>query len=310
MAISTPVAVCVFNRPACAIKLMDALRDAAPQRLFVIADGPRQLHAEDHENCRMVLQIIRERISWPCKVQWNTSLTNLGCRRRVESGLDWLFAQVDEAIILEDDCIPHPTFFDYCEAMLAHYRHRDDIGIISGFNPLDFVDHSPGFVDGESYSFSRYAQIWGWATWKRTWSRHKRDLEGWSCLRDTPWLSTVLTSRLAAAHWRTVFDEVMRGADIWSYQLLYSLWRQNALSIIPRANLVQNVGFGPDATHTRSADARAGIVARSMAMPIVHPKRTAPNDAFDRRFEQEWCSGTEQDLFKRVRSAIRMRHGS
>jgi hypothetical protein len=159
--VNTPIAFFIFNRPDTTARVFEAIRQAQPSKLLVVADGPRSTRPGEAEKCAATRAII-DQVDWECEVLTNYSDVNLGCRHRVSSGLDWVFEQVEEAIILEDDCLPHPTFFRFCEELLEWYRHDHRIVAISGDN------FQNGHQSGEfSYYFSRYVHIWGWATWRR-----------------------------------------------------------------------------------------------------------------------------------------------
>jgi hypothetical protein len=307
MTINTPVVVCVFNRPRHTLELMRALAGPAPSHLMVIADGPRADRIDDPKKCDAALQIVRQNIVWPCAVAWNISKTNLGCRKRIQSGLNWVFSQVDSAIILEDDCIPDPTFFQYCENLLDAYRDRPEVGIVSGSNPLAIDDQNSFFANDESYLFSRYPIIWGWATWRRVWQNYDPDIAEWQTLRQTDWLSTVLADPLAVSYWRAIFNRVLDGFDAWDYSLNYSLWRHDALTIIPRVNMIRNIGFGPEAIHTRFHDSRADQKSSPPDMPLLHPLGILRSSAFDAAYERTWCSGTSEQLLERLRASIRVK---
>ncbi len=114
----TPVALVVYNRPERTARVFEAVRQARPSHLFVIADGPHPSRQGDTERCAAVRAIV-EQVDWPCQVARDYADTNLGLKRRVEGGLSWLFGCVEEAIILEDDCLPHPCFFSFCQELLG-----------------------------------------------------------------------------------------------------------------------------------------------------------------------------------------------
>ena len=159
----TPIVFLIFNRPDTTKRVFEAIRQAKPKKLLVVADGPRDDRQGEAEKCAAVRSII-DTVDWDCKVLTNYADVNLGCGLRVSSGLDWVFEQVEEAIILEDDCLPHPSFFPFCEEMLDLYRHDERIMHIAGTNSLEEWKS-----DVQSYHFSYTGGIWGWATWQRAW---------------------------------------------------------------------------------------------------------------------------------------------
>jgi hypothetical protein len=267
--LGTPIAFIVFNRPEPTRRVFAAIAAARPSRLLLIADGPRANRSGEAQRCEEVRRIVSA-VDWPCKVETNFSVENLGCKRRMISGLNWVFSLVEEAIILEDDCLPDPTFFPYCAQLLDRYRDCEQVGIISGFNPLQ---KSFPFPFPYSYHFTRLALIWGWATWRRTWKHYDEKMTSWPQVKEGGMLRLMWKEKRSFDGWTRIFDGMHSGTgpDAWSYQLIYSLWMRNALNIIPRRNLIQNIGFGDDATHTTRADAGLKIPAHTLDLPLAHP---------------------------------------
>ena len=284
--LQTPVALIVFNRPEPTRRVFAAIAAARPSRLLLIADGPRANREGEAQLCDQVRQIVSA-VDWPCKVDTNFSEENLGCRRRMISGLNWVFSQVEDAIILEDDCLPDPSFFPYCSQLLERYRNNEQIGIISGFNPMQ---RSFPFPFPYSYYFTRLVLIWGWATWRRSWEKYDEKMASWPQVKEGGLLKLMWKEQKSFDRWTGIFEGMHsgNGPDAWSYQLIFSSWMRNWLNIIPRRNLIQNIGFGQDATHTTKGDIGLRISANSLDFPIAHPPATIdwPDYAiaYDRRF--------------------------
>src|SRR5262245_44252833 len=206
-----PVAFLIFNRPGVTRRVFAEIARARPKRLLVVADGPRS--ADEAEKCVAARSVI-DQVDWDCEVLINFSDVNLGCKRRVSSGLDWVFEHCDGAIILEDDCLPSQAFFPYCAELLEKYRDDDRVMMISGNNFQFGRKHSP-----YSYYFSRYAHIWGWASWRMAWRRHDIWMSRWPSLRETSWLQNLLDDPAAVRHFRETFDRTYDGQiDTWDYQ--------------------------------------------------------------------------------------------
>jgi len=303
----TPVAFVIFNRPDLTERVFKEIAQARPRVLLVVADGPRPDHTDDAEKCAATRAII-ERVDWPCDVLKNYSDANLGCGRRPSTGLGWVFEQVEEAIVLEDDCLPHATFFPFCEELLDRYREDERVMHISGDNFL-----SSGQKQPSSYSFSHYTLSWGWATWRRAFRHYDPDVKLWPMLRDTPWLSDVLGSSDAIAHWTRVFDKAQIEGDragYWDFQWLFACWAQRGVSILPAVNLISNMGFGENATHTkRSGDRRANLNTSEMAFPLKHPLcmvRDIASDAaiFDQLIRPQRPRGIRQRLQRKCKDAL------
>ena len=274
-AFTTPVVLVVFNRPDPARAVFDAIRAAKPRTLMVVADGPRPDRPGEAELCRQARAVV-ERPDWPCELVRNYAETNLGCGRRVATGLDWVFQNVEEAIILEDDCLPDPTFFRFCAEMLERYRDEDRVMQISGTN---FLFGARPIHD--SYYFSRYPLCWGWATWRRAWRRFDFDLNAWKA--DRQGYLAKFTEPRERAFWSATWDAVSSGRrDIWDYQWAFALLKACGLAVTPSVNLVRNIGFGPAATHTTSRLLAMRPAARAMNFPLRHPARLEANAEADR----------------------------
>jgi hypothetical protein len=246
------------------------IAQARPSRLFLIADGPRAGHPEDEAKCAAARAVV-ERVDWPCRVERNYSDVNLGCGVRPGTGISWVFEQVEEAILLEDDFLPHPTFFRYCDELLERYRDDERVMNIGGTD-WQFGRRSLR----HSYWFSLFNITgWGWATWRRAWRHYDRALSRWPELRETGWLEHTVGDLAAADMFRAAFDRAhaTRGdVDYWDYQWTFACWAQNGLSILPSVSLVSNIGFGPDATHvTGTADIRAKSRRQALPFPLEHP---------------------------------------
>lgn len=274
MSLSTPVAFLVFNRPDLTERVFEAIRQAEPRQLLVVADGPRGDHPADVEKCAAVRNII-DRVDWRCDVLKNFSDANLGCKRRVSSGLDWVFSQAEEAIILEDDCVPGASFFGFCQSLLERYRHDSRIMHIGGDN----------FQNGHrrtshSYFFSKYNHVWGWATWRRAWSLYDVSMSAWPELKANGISRGLFDGANERNYWTGIFDRMYAGEiDSWAYAWTFACWAQNGLSVYPSENLVSNIGFRSDATHTtresKHANLATGNVGELDHPPVVVRHRTA-----------------------------------
>ncbi|HVU23050.1 MAG TPA: hypothetical protein VHE13_02925 [Opitutus sp.] len=275
-----PVALFIFNRPECTRAVLAALRAARPARMFVVADGPRSRVAGDAGACAAARDVVARGIDWPCEVRREFADENLGCARRVASGLDWVFAQTDAAVILEDDCVPDATFLPFCAELLGRYAGDERVWHIGGANFQ--AEPRPG-----GYYFSRYNHVWGWAAWARSWRRFDWGMEDWPDVRDSTWLADLLGDRWAAGYWREAFDAVAAGrVDSWAYRWIYAMWRGGGLAALPGVNLVRNIGFGPNGTHTTGGDHGLSRAAAAMRFPLRHPERVERDAAADAHTER------------------------
>ncbi|AHJ28187.1 FkbM family methyltransferase [Nodularia spumigena CS-584] len=284
--LSIPVALIFFHRTDTTQRIFEAIREAQPPTLLVICDAPRTDKEGEAEKCAATRAIINQ-VDWECEVLTNYSDVNLGPRKRISSGIDWVFEQVEEAIILEHDCLPHPTFFRYCEELLEKYRDNENIMIISG-NNLQFGRKRTE----DSYYFSRYSHIWGWATWRRAWNKYDVSIEIWDSLKESSWLHNFLQNEQATMYWSRRFDHVLNGFNTWDYSLLFSLWINEGLCILPEVNLVSNIGFGANAENCKDTSSPlANMKAEPIKFPLKHPPTVTRNIEADDFTEQYIFSG-------------------
>lgn len=300
--LKTPVAFLIFNRPDTTAKVFAAIREARPPKLLVVADGPRADRPGEAELCASTRAIINQ-VDWPCEVLTNYADVNLGCKDRVSSGLDWVFHEVEEAIILEDDCLPHSSFFPFCEQMLDRYREDERVMMVGGTNYL--FDR---LKIEESYCFSRYFAIWGWATWRRAWSRYDITMREWPRLRNEGQLQSFYSQRFMRNHVIRIFNAAYHGnIDTWDIQWFYTCLFNNGLSIIPRANLISNIG--PVGTHT-SGDRSNNFfpVFSTEVDDLKHPEKVYPNFVYDGDFFSTKLKTGAIDFFWKAYAATRKRY--
>jgi hypothetical protein len=274
--LKTPIAYIIFNRPRHTRETFAAIRAQRPSTLLIIADGPRLGHPTDAERCRETREVV-EQIDWPCKVLHHYAAQNMGCKRRVSSGLDWVFEQVERAIIIEDDCLPNEDFFSFCDDLLDRYEHDERVWVVTGNN------FQRGQKRGEAaYYFSKYNHCWGWATWRRAWQHYRVDIPFWPTWQNTADWRNKTPDVVERKVWSNFFDRVKNNEiDTWDYQWTACVWYHGGLTATPNANLVTNLGFGPDATHTVATDDEQGIPSQSLG-PLTHPLQVKQDRAADR----------------------------
>ncbi len=258
-----------YNRGQAVARVLDALRPVAPRRLWIAADGPRTDDPADAALCAESRRAL-EQIDWPCESERRFAAENRGCRLGVIDALDWFFGDVAEGIVLEDDCLPDPSFFPYCAELLEHYRDRPEVFTIAGAN-FDGDEPPPE----ASYYFSRYGHIWGWATWRRAWRLFDRTLDAWPEQRASGWLSSISDEPRFLEWWTHILDEARRGSlNTWDVQWAYTVFQNGGFAAIPATNLISNIGFDGNATHTISAESPfAAMPTRAIDFPLRHPAR-------------------------------------
>ncbi len=265
---TAPVVLLVFNRPHHTRKLLEQVRLARPPVLLVIADGPRPGMAGEQEACAEVRSLFEEMVDWGPKVLRQYARENLGLRRRVSSGLGWAFEQVDRAIVLEDDCVPHPGFFRFCSELLECYAQDTRVGVITGDN-----FQAPGFKCPYSYYFSKFPHCWGWASWRRAWRHFDEKMSLWPELKASGWLRGLFPEAGQARYWEEKLDGVYeRRINSWAFCWTFACWSQGLLTATPKVNLVSNIGFGSDSTHCQDpASPMANLTTQAMEFPLRHP---------------------------------------
>lgn len=274
-----PVLVTAYNRPHMVNSLIRKIRQVAPTRIYFVVDGPKSDRPSDVGNCHQTQDAIAG-VDWDCEVKTLFRDENLGLRRSVAGAIGWFFENETQGIILEDDCLPDPSFFDFCAELLT--RHADDHRVfqISGnsFAPDNLAGSS-------SYYFSRYNFIWGWATWRDRWLCNDVDFETWDLDAARRLLNQVGDGNQDfTRYWLKHFRLAISGeVDSWAYPWTYSVWKHGGLTALPRCNLVSNVGFGNEATHTRhSSPVLDRAPTNHLSFPLTHPTRVASNREADR----------------------------
>ncbi|AVO55239.1 glycosyltransferase [Ectopseudomonas mendocina] len=245
--LDTAVLFLVFNRPDTTRQVFEAIRQAKPPRLYVAADGPRPDRLGEAEVVAEVREIIKH-VDWGCEVKTLFRNDNLGCRKAVSQAITWFFENEECGIVLEDDCLPHPEFFSYCQELLQRYANDERVWGITGNN------FQNGMVRGSgSYYFSKYFHCWGWASWRRAWRNYDVSLSYWpEWSRSADWIENAPDS-VERAFWKNIFNKTHEGQiNTWDYQWTACIWRYAGLVATPNVNLVSNIGFGTGATHTIS----------------------------------------------------------
>ena len=272
---NTPVVIFLYRRPAHVNELLVRLQLVRPARVWLVADGPKD--TTEKSLCEQARQAAEAGISWPCQIVRLYSDTNLGLKKRIETGLDKVFEHEEEAIILEEDCHPTPNFFLFCEAMLEKYRNEPKVGAISGncFLPKKQLVAT-------DYYFSRYVHIWGWATWGRAWKAYDR--RSWAWPKQGFCKLFPNAEKTEKAYWNRIFGRVASGElSTWDYCWISWFWMQGWVSITPAQNLVRNVGFGPDATNTRDVLVKTGMERDELlSPPFDGPKEIKADTELDR----------------------------
>lgn len=286
MQFNTPILLVVFNREDTIRRVFAEIKKLKPKYLYIAADGPRENRIGEKEKCERVRSIVNE-IDWDCEVHKLFHEKNLGCHTAVPAAISWFFENVEKGIILEDDCLPNQSFFYYCEELLEKYKDEEKIMMISGTNFLEKTDIC------ESYFFSKYAYIWGWATWKRAWSKFDNKMESYPHLKAQGFFNRYLPSISEKYFWKIAFTNKYSGLkEGWDVKWIYALISNKALSITPKYNLIQNIGFTQEATNTNVTDTKGFVIqTHELPFPLVHNSQIEANSEYDyKTFKQVFLS--------------------
>lgn len=297
MRFKTPIILIIYKRLGTTLKVFERIKQIKPTKLYLIADGPKNI--EEGKKCLEVRNIIENIIDWKCDLIKVYSDTNLGCAKRIQTGLDYVFENEEMAVILEDDTLPDPSFFNFCEELLKRYKDDLRVAHISGCN---LYSNAVNFK--ESYCFSSVVNIWGWATWKRSWKNFDLSMSSWQDDDQISLLNNWCVSHRQKNGLRKMFDLHCKNDDpwTWDYQWIYSCWKNNGLSINPSSNLVSNIGIGPNATNTKSSvDIEIyPSTLGAISFPLRHPNITRNTD-----FETNYYRESQPPFIRRIKNRIK-----
>ena len=280
--LETPILFIIFNRKDVALKSLAAIKKSKPKRIYISGDGPRKTIEQEKEKVRKTREAVISAIDWDCEIKTLFQDENLGCGTGVFTAINWFFENEEQGIILEDDCVASDSFFPFCETLLQEYKLDERIGLISGFNQVGAIPVN------NSYCFSKYSVCWGWATWRRAWQHMDYNME-WragnyekSILMNCGYLGKDYT------YWKRRIKAVETGlVSAWDFQWCYSVASQNQLAIFPEVNLISNIGYGEDATHSSKSPFMNYDKREELSFPLRHPKYVLPQVEFDRLFYKE-----------------------
>lgn len=276
--LETPIAFMIFNRPEYTKAVFAEIQKAQPKKLFIVADGPRT--PSEEAVCKETRAIV-ENIDWPCEIHRNYAEKNLGLKERFRSGLNWFFENVEQGIILEDDCLPHPSFFRFTSEMLERYKNEEQIMMITGDNFVPDIEIKGG------YAFSKFFSIWGWATWRRAWRKYDVEMKEWGRPQGKKFLYKLFptTQRYMRTHMIKIFNESYTGSlKTWDVQWLYACLVSGGLCIIPRVNLISNIGI--IGTHSEGGNQNLPTFDIYNGK-FTHPSMVAHNEAYDNAFYEK-----------------------
>ncbi len=290
-----PVLFLIFNRHQESIEVFRRIKEVKPRFLYISGDGPRD--KVEKEKIEIIRKDILSQINWKCEIKTLFRENNLGCKEAVNSAINWFFDNEEQGIILEDDCLPDISFFHFCSIMLNKYALDNRIMMVSGNNNLGLYKNS------DSYLFSRIGSIWGWATWRRAWELNKDGFKYWDQIRESNYLFQLFKSKLQAIFRTNVFNKTNEGEiNTWDYTWTYNRIVNNGLSIVPNKNLITNIGFGSESTHTRYIyfDNRYLQRYEINNNSINHPEKMIIDFNYDNRVFKEFTMGGSVNMMKLI----------
>lgn len=264
---TTPILFLIFNRPEVTQKVFQEIKKQQPKFLFIASDGPRNNVDTDIKKCKETRKIVLEAIDWDCEVKTLFRNENLGCGKAVSAAISWFFENVEQGIIIEDDCLPNSSFFSFCEELLHKYKDEEQVYAISGDNFHNGIQRG-----NASYYFSHYGFVWGWATWRRAWKNYDYNLKSLENFKRKNLINRIDKRKNFKTYWYNVFEKVSQNKiDTWDYQWIFTIWKHKGSVIVPNTNLISNIGFGKDATHTTKTNQFANLDTFDIGS-IKHPK--------------------------------------
>jgi hypothetical protein len=288
----------IFNRPDTTSRVFEKIRAARPPRLYIAADGPRPTKPGEAELCQKTLAAAGP-VDWPCDVQYLIREKNVGCKEAVSGALDWFFLHEEEGIILEDDCLPSPDFFRFCDTMLARYRHDERIRHIGGCNFQEGNQRGNG-----AYYYSHMTHVWGWAGWRRVWRSYDKELSGYTEDEIFSHIEKLFGDPVVAASWLEMAVSIKRKlVDTWDIQLTVKNLMLSGLSVMPNVNLISNIGFDSRATHTLAPDEQRS------SLPTGNLGELTPPDTLEADLEADmFTMSTDFHLAARRRKYQRLKY--
>lgn len=301
----TPILLITFNRPNHTRRVFEEIKKQKPKQLFIFQDGARQNNEADIEKCAAVRAIFTEPLDWDCELKTYYSDKNLGCGQGPATGISWFFEHVEQGIIMEDDCLPHPDFFSYCEELLKRYKEDDKISFVGGSS---FQNQKGLYKESYYYSAGPFA-TWGWATWRRSWCKFDYFLDEISTEQMRNLIHKYFKEGKQRTYWIEIYEMVKENQckdTCWDYQFYMSCWKDSMLAIAPYTNLITNIGFCDEATHTFGEEHPAANRTTSFIYPLSHPSCIDLNKKADFYVHKNYIAPYEYGLIGLKRIPYRL----
>jgi len=297
----TPILFLIFRNPEVTRRVFEQIRAARPRRLYISADGPRANRPNDIAECEATRAVVAN-IDWNCELHTRFMPSNLGLKMAVSSALDWFFESEDEGIVLEYDCLPDPSFFPYCQVMLERYRNDDRIFSITGNNIQADIRRGDG-----DYYFSRFTAVWGWASWRRSWSLWRPNIEDFDVFLETKVIESMVTDKKGQGFWIKTFEAVHTGLNstTWAFCLIYAQLKQGSYCVVPNHNLISNIGFDVGGTNAVDPNHPLANMPHSAITSYNEPTFFVPDLAADTEFSLRAAYSPPVPIFRRFARHLR-----
>ena len=274
--LETPILFLIFNRPEVTRKVFSRIREVKPSFLYVAADGPRPDHIKDVALCAETRSII-DQVDWNCEVFKLYRDQNYGLRKGVGQAITWFFENVEQGIVLEDDCFPEVSFFSFCQKLLDKYHQDPKIMHIGGNNFQNGVIRGSG-----TYYFSRISHIWGWATWARAWEMMDQDMDNFDEFKKEKKIERIFPDKYSQSRWLKMLNKSSKPiSKSWAFPWSFSIFDNDGYCITPNYNLVSNLGFGLNSTHSIDKNDKLSKLETTNIESIVHPAKIQIDKAAD-----------------------------
>jgi hypothetical protein len=295
-----PILFLVFNRLDTTKQVFEMIRKVAPQKLYIASDGHRINRENEKEKVEIIRDYILKSIDWDCEVKTLFREENLGCGKAVSGAISWFFENEEMGIILEDDCLPSLSFFFYCKELLEYYKDNTRIYHIAGHNPLTYTK-TP-----YSYYFARIQHCWGWASWRRAWNHYSFDIKELNNFIKKRKINKIFTRSIDKNYWIDIFKAMeIHKIDTWDYQWTYNIFNDNGICINPAKNLITNIGFGIDATHTTSDASGLNNQQRFEIDILIHPKKIKINNNIINKINEDAFGNNKLCLYKKISGRLK-----
>ena len=295
--IKTPVVLFVYKRPKKTKQILNQINRANVERLFIVGDGPKKV--SDQPKCEKVKDLILDN-KFDFEVVSTFSDNNLGLKERFSTGLDWVFNTVDRAIILEDDTYPSIKFFHFCECLLEHYDGDKRVWDITGTNHFNKWNNNP-----YDYHFSYQGSSWGWATWRESWIKYDKDMNLWGNKNVRIALENVLCEEGLYEYAKRVYSKTYFGEiDTWDYQWGFARQINNGLSVVPKVNLIDNIGIDDASTHGMKDNPLIPTEVYDIELPLKHPPYISPDRKYDKKVHNNRHKSMIYKIFNKIESYL------